>query len=177
MVLLHVLVCLHFFSFCTLAHPASPPPPAFSLFDNAKLNTTVLPNLTHALSALPPDPFHYDTTTPLSIVLYSYGKALNATRVNRLIIHANDDAFHHDEDSPILTERVIYYDILDPPSTSSYITLGIRAIESVTWGQWEIATRALSLFFTTWDVVELQFEIEWAEGLTKIGWGRLVEVS
>ena len=127
-------------------------------------------------SALPQDPFHYDTTTPLSIMLYSYGKALNATRVNRLITHANDDAFSHDKDSPILTDQVIYYDILDPPSTSSYITLGIRPIERMTWGQWEVATRALSLFFTTWDVVELQFEIEWAEGLAKIGWGRLVEV-
>jgi hypothetical protein len=127
-------------------------------------------------SALPHDPFHYDTTTPLSIMLYSYGKALNATRVNRLITHANDDAFSHHKDSPILTDQVIYYDILDPPSTSSDITLGITPIRSLTWGQWEVATRALILFFTTWDVVELQFEIEWAEGLTKIGWGRLVEV-
>ena len=58
---------------------------------------------------------------------------------------------------------------------SSNISLGIIPVGMLTWGQLEVMTRALILFFQAWDIVELQFEIEWAEGITRIGWGRLVE--
>ena len=126
-------------------------------------------------SALPHDPFYYDTDTPLSVVLSSYGKALNPERVNRLIAYANNDARSHDQDSLIQGGKIVYLDFVDTPAMSSNITLGIIPVGMLTWGQWEVMTRALILFFQTWDIVELQFEIGWAEGITRIGWGRLVE--
>ena len=69
----------------------------------------------------------------------------------------------------------MYLDIVDTPAMSSNISLGIIPVGMMTWDQWEVMTRALILFFQTWDIVELQFEIGWAEGITRIGVGRLVE--
>lgn len=74
---LQVLVCLHIFSLCASAHPASPPPPAFSLLKNAELNTPILLNLTHALKSVHLlDPTAHKEPTNFKIIANTTNSAL-----------------------------------------------------------------------------------------------------